>query len=284
MLRKKKYRSLPVDINAYAYVYHIFLNMYVQFNRYYSSYSQDRQIIHLYPGGGFKSELPRSVGRECTLISTQIFTTESLKKVPNPIIECLGGPFIRKHQKPKPKDINEGRLRICHTSLGDPEAKGGHIYIEIAETYHREYEKDDVVFYGVGNNIPESTHIVRRPPMPQKDLDEFYSEEVDILISPETGKLANGWPLGVEAITQGCLLFTTDRTNLNERSGFNYGDEIVIIDITNISCVVNAIRTLSLDRELLHKRSLEIQRKTFTLFGYEKQMGRIFECMDRHIA
>ena len=282
MLRKKKYRDVPLNINEYEFVYHIFLDVQIRFNQHYD-YPNHKQIIHLYPGGGFFGDLPPIVGTGSALISTHIFTTENLKKVPNPIIECLGAPFVLKNQKPKVKDVNKGELRICHTSLGDPELKGGNIYVNIAEAYTHKYKSDDIVFYSIGH-VPDSEYVEKIATMPQKDLDEFYNKEIDILISPETGKALNGWPLGVEGMVQGCILFTTDRTNLNERSGFNYGDEMVIIDIENISSVVEAIKTLYVDRELLHRRSIEIQKRTFQLFSYEKQMGKIFSFINSRIT
>jgi hypothetical protein len=286
LLRKKKFRNLPLNIvSEYDAIFHIFILLYYRFNAYFDC-SFSKQFIHLYPGGDFDINKPIRLMPNTKIITTQRNSTEYItSKYPKyEYIEVLGGPFYKKGEiiKQKPKNINPN-ITVCFTSMGDPIYKGTYIYIDIVTKYINKYPEDKINFCGIGS-VPQNENITVYPPMSQKDLDNFYYDNVDIILNLDTGLTFNGFPLGTEAMVQGVVLFTTDVHGLNQKNEFFYGEEMHKIDKNNIDYVLDKIHQLYSDRNLLHEYSIKIQQKTFDLFNYDMIMGRIFKWMDEWIS
>ena len=282
VLRHKKYRNNSFDINDYNIIYHIFLTCYCSFNNSFK-FVQDNQFIHLYPGGGVNSieQLQNLyINKDVKIISTQNFITTQIKKGKNKYINSFGGPFFNKNQQLKNKNFNENKLCICFTSMDDNYTKGGYIYVNIVEEFYKKYPNLNINFISIGN-CNFSNNITSYKPMDQNELSNFYYENVDILLTLNTNKGINGFPLGVEAGIEGCVLLTTDPHNQNIENNFNI-DNFYIIDTNDINNIVDKIALLT-NKELLKEKSIEIQNKLYELFNYNNTMVKIFDFIEHNI-
>lgn len=283
MLRLKKYRSTELNIKSYDAIYHIFLVCYVSFNKLYT-YPPNQQFIHLYPGGGFPDvKLINSIDKNARIIATHYFTNEHLQKFPkNKFITVYCAPIFDKNYQLKHKKINNGTLKVCFTSLGVAQQKGTLTYIKIVNHFLNKYKNENVEFFSVGL-VPDATNIKHFDPMAQYELDKFYYENIDIIFNLDTYVMFNGFPLGSEGMAQGSILFTTDPFDLNIKCGFNYGNEMVIINPENLDHIVDQIQYLNKNRNILNENSILIQNKTYELFNYQNTMGKIFKFIDDEI-
>lgn len=277
LFRLKKYRQAGFELN-YDFIYHIFIICFETFNTYYK-YDYNKQYIHLYPGGGRYYDIVKYPN--VNIISTQYFISNFIKisKLPNKYINIYGAPYIYKDELLIQKTINTKTLKICFTSLGNIIEKGADIYIKIAEKYKNMYPNDDIIFYGIGI-VPTSPIITKMNPLPQSELDIFYRDNIDIIFNLDRGNLLNGWPLGVEGAIYGALLLTTNNDNMNILNNYNF-NEFLLINSNNIDDIINKIKMLYIDRELLNKLSIELQTKVHHLFSFDRTMKLIFEFIQK---
>jgi hypothetical protein len=279
VLRHKKYRNNSFCINDYNILYHIFLMCYEQFNhRFY--FPMNKQFIHLYPGGGVLNENLEHlyINNDVKIVSTQNFITTQIKKGGNEYINSFGGPFFNKNQHVKHKIFNEKDLCVCFTSMGDNYTKGAHIYVNIVDEFYKKYLHLNIKFISIGN-CNFSNNITSYPPMNQNKLSDFYYENVDILFTLNTNEGMNGFPLGVEAGIEGCVLLTTDPRNQNIENNFNI-DNFYIIDTSDINTIIDKIALLT-NKDLLKEKSIDIQNKLYELFNYDNTMGKIFDFIEK---
>lgn len=279
LLRKKKYRTQPFRLNVYSVVFHIFLFCYTKFNQSYK-YNLARQIIHLYPGGGYRSlQCINKIPRQTKIISTQAFTKDHITKVTHHrFIHIPTGPYVDKGEEIKEKlhkPITEP-MNICFTSMGDPKIKGAHIYVQVAKLYKTKYPHDNAVFYSIGNGIP-SNHVIQKGSMSQKVMDQFYEQEVDVLFNLQHGLQIYGFPHGTEGLIRGCILFTTDEHDLTHRNGFTFESEVQIINHHNVSDIVERLHNVNLDRNRMYEMSRLSQQRALELFGYDNTMRKILD-------
>ena len=125
-----------------------------------------------------------------------------------------------------------------------------------------------------------SNNITSYKPMDQNELSNFYYENVDIILTLNTNKGINGFPLGVEAGIEGCVLLTTDPHNQNIENNFNI-DNFYIIDTNDINNIIDKIALLT-NKELLKEKSIEIQNKLYELFNYNNTMVKIFDFIENN--
>lgn len=292
MLRLKKYRNSDVDLNAYAGYYHIFVSSFdlLQRSLWPIRTNGSRNIVHCYPGGGFnfnEGMRPMKKYEGVTFIATQVFVTEVLQRdvlrwMKIKVIDIYGVPLLRKNEKfpVRSFDTEHNYLRVCFTSLGDPEMKGLPHYIELSNYFKRHFPLDNITFYLVGLRHKEygnDSNLVHIPQMSQANLNKFYQENVDIICNLDTTKYLNGWPLGVEAVLTGALLLTTDRFNLNERNRFYFNEGLFVADRNNLSEAASWIHRYVNDRRRLQRDSMIIQRLAFFLFNYDAQIQPIID-------
>jgi hypothetical protein len=272
---RHKSKSIEIDISSYSLVYHIFLNCYKDFNTAFA-YPFDKQIIHLYPGGGYLglSNL-NNIDSSVRLVTSQSYISKHIST--HTFNSVYGGPFFDKGDQIIYKEIKDKPLTVCFTSMGDPQEKGAFTYLELVQLYKITYPSDTTMFISIGN-CPQSEHITHYKPMDQNSLNEFYKEKVDVLINLDSGKALNGFPLGVEGAIQGCILFTTDVHKQNEENGFNI-DPFHIIHQSNLPDIITKIRCLC-DISVRQDRSRQMQQKMFDLFNYESTMGKIFKFIE----
>jgi hypothetical protein len=183
---------------------------------------------------------------------------------------------------PKQPSKKGSPLVVAFTSLGDVRAKGADLYVSIAQDYRRTFPNDDITFLSIGN-IPRSPAVQAIQPMPQADLLVFYRNTVDLIMSLERTDRENGWPLGLQAVLEGAVLFTTDKFGLKEANDYNFGDGIVIVSEGDEALVLNRLHSYVHDRELLRIHSWKLQERAFELFSFEKQMGTIFGALERKV-
>lgn len=215
------------------------------------------------------------------LIATQAFTRDYLSRAlpHNPMLEVFGGPFLTERaQLLRRAPHNRGRnLTVCFTSLGAVEEKGADHYVSIAEAYRARFGQDGVDFLGIGN-VPPSRAVTALQAMPQASLDVLYAR-VDIIFNLDRTRNLHGWPLGVEAVLRGAVLFSTDNYGLNEDNGFHFNDGYVRVIEGDLIATVDALHTYARDRALLSRHSAAVQARAAKLFGFSEQMGKIILAM-----
>ncbi len=94
----------------------------------------------------------------------------------------------------------------------------------------------------------------------------------------ETGKSFNGWPLGLEAVTQGCVLITTDP--LNSQELYNIEEDIFLV-CNNTEDFINKIHELVNDRpkmNLISEKAKNFLEKHITKNNQQK---RVLEFMKK---
>lgn len=304
LFRLKKFRGEEINcphppLSVYNFIYSIFIIPYLNFNeRFGNFFPHEKQFIHLYPGGG--SGCPPQIGdinvqkgtgrhgvslskvvnpnwKKSKWITTQNFLYEPLKQYnPDNIYHVYGGPFFYKETKLNRKTNFNNKINICFTSLGDIHQKGADIYIKIASMI----DDKDVKFFSIGN-CPNHKNIKHLNTMSQEKLSKFYRESIDIYIN--LTRSANGFPLGVEAAIEGCVLLTTDPYNSNVNNNFNI-DNFLILNINDIGSIIQKIIDLK-DINLRKKFSKHIQDKIYNLFNYENYMENgIFSIIEKNIS
>ena len=207
-------KSGVFDLSKYDLVHHIFLQMYVNFNSNFG-FPQEKQSIHLYPGGGYeKIEDVAKIDRKVKIIATQPYADRDLQEIGfENYINVWGAPMFHKGEDFVVKTFQEKKLNICFASLGSGKSKGEFHYINVCNEYKKIYPDDNVQFLSIGRSalFERNKYIITHPPRDYVALAKFYRENVDIYMNLETGMgLRNGWPLGLEAIAMGCLLLTRD--------------------------------------------------------------------------
>jgi len=277
MFQLRKHRQVPLDLRSYDAVYHIFLICFHIFSS-QVSYPRQKQYIHLYPGGGVSGPASLTgIHGSVNLIGTQHFITSYVKQLKwsNPYLESYGGSFMNRNEVVVPKRKNTGTLNICFTSIGLPDQKGVHIYAELIRRYLTLYPSDNIKFFCAGENyrITNATYLGL---LSQNELDVHYREKIDILLNLDTGIALNGFPLGVEGLIQGVILFTPDYHNSNRNNGFDFGPELQIIKVNETTDIITRLKVLHDNRDLLHNYSQRSQEKAVSLFRYEVVMEGIF--------
>ncbi len=272
-------RDIKFDVQNYKTVYHIFLSMYERFNTSFK-YSKSNQFIHLYPGGGLSGKNAISkIHKDTKVISTNNNTTEWLKAYKHiNYIDVFGGTLLPKNHVIKKKLKNDGTLTVCFSNMGVSTQKGAPVYKVMVDKYKSMYPNHDIKFISIGNCLP-SPHITNYNPMPIKELDQFYHDNVDVIVNLENGSAYNGWPLGCEAILQGVVLITTDVHNANKHAKYT-NDMLFIVEKSDTKAMIKAISSLYNNRDLLSSMSENIQNYSSNILSYENQQGRIFDYIE----
>jgi hypothetical protein len=282
LLRKKKFNNEIFSINNYEKIYHIFLMNYEKFNN-IINYPTKFQYIHLYPGGGLLNvNSLKNLDNNVNIISTQHNVTKFIENnnLKNNILKLYGGPFFYKGENIKRKIYNVDKcLTICFTSMGNLYEKGADKYVEIVNFFYQKYQNINVKFISIGNCF-DNEKIFKYQSMDQNSLSDFYYKTVDIIINLDSGKELNGFPLGIEAIIEGCLLLTTDVHNLNQTNNFNF-DDFVIINNNNIESIVDKLKYLHDNRDFLTEKSIYMQKKVYDMFNYDVYMKNIFKFFEQ---
>lgn len=287
LFQKRQYRDVffysgdGVNLDMYAKIYHIFLMNYRYFQSLFPHFPPDRQFIHLYPGGCFScADDILSIHPETRVICTQHFITSMFadrfpEKPLSMILNAYGATYFckgeaithRKNYKSK-----EDPLCVCFTSMGVGKEKGADDYLQIVDQYTTLYG-ETVYFISIGT-CPPHPHVTHYNAMTQHDLSLFYQTHVDVILNLETGFGFHGFPLGVEAAVEGCLLLTTDVRDSNQGNGFNL-DSFLILETPIVEQAIEKIRYLDLNREILQTKSIALQDRLFDLFCYDHMMHRI---------
>jgi len=304
LFRLKKFRGEEINcphppLSVYNFIYSIFIIPYLNFNeRFGNFFPHEKQFIHLYPGGGCGSppqiadiNVQKGTGRwgislskvvnpnwkKSKWITTQNFLYDPLKQYnPDNIYQVYGGPYFYKESTLKRKENFNKKMNICFTALGSPYEKGADIYVNIANSIN----DPDINFFSVGS-CPHGKNITQLNTVSQEKLSKFYYESIDVYIN--LTRSANGFPLGVEAGIEGCILLTTDPYNSNVNNNFNI-DNFLILNINDLGSIIQKIIDLK-DINLRKKLSTYIQDKLYNLFSYENYMENgIFSIIEKNIS
>ena len=239
-----------LDINSFDLVYHIFSHCYFSFNNNFKYKGFTNQFIHLYPGGGFNQYEPIAYNKHVSLICTHPVTSEFAKNNNYSHVDCWTVPLLNENYKfiNKRELLDKETLTVCFSSLGGGADKGDYRYVQIVNLYTKLYPNDKIKFISIGNCM-NSDKIEKYSTFDYRSLHNFYREKVDIYVNLETGIYPNGWPLGLEALTAGCALITTDVKNSYPMYTIKK-DSIQVCH--SVSDFVTKIRELSINRNHLY--------------------------------
>ena len=228
----------------------------------------------MYPGGGYSDKKSvDTIKSGVEVIASQQFISKHV--VNNELLNSYGGPFFYKGEQPRLKRFDNKNIAVCFSSLGNSEEKGGSIYIEIAKLYKQKYPDTDIKFIVIGV-CPKNEYVNQYlEPMGQSELSDFYYNNVDVLVSLDTGVRPNGFPLGIEGASEGCILLTTDVHNQNVLNNFNF-DPFFIVDRNNTGDISERIRKIESDPAFRKKQSEILQKTVYDLFSYTNTMEKIF--------
>jgi len=290
LLRLKKYRNVPFEMSEYESMYHIFIWSYLLYQKSYPQYLE-RQMIHLYPGGGCNTE---ELYIHLYQIPPQIKLVLTQSNVYNYVSGCFNNKIIKNVygatylQKDTPKRrkkmLSTLSFGVCFTSLGHPIEKGYVLYEEIVKMYVTKYPDDEIEFNACGNcdEYGKLDIIKYHSKLPQKELDEFYHNNIDVYLNLHQTDTFQGFPLGTEAVLQGSVLITSDMCQNNQGNGFNLTDDdgIFIRDPKNTEQIMKLIKCLYDDRIKCYELGMKAQDKAYELFSYENQQQKIFDFIE----
>lgn len=266
------------NLESFKLVYHIFLGGYFDFNNTFS-FPDKRQVIHLYPGGGFSPGQSIQIGPDASVVSTHPITSTEVARKGNPNLLCLTAPMYFRDELVVLPEHSQVQIGVCFSSLGYGKDKGAKKYRRIATLYKLMYPKSKVYFYSVGNGR-KSRFIKHYKPMAFTDLESFYNSHVDVYVNLSTKHAFNGWPLGLEAVKNGCALLTTDPDQVAE---FYNAHEYSIRPIKHTHQFISAIRRFEKDRTLLENQRRKNMEFAGNFASYEAQQGRIFGFINKLI-
>lgn len=274
-------KKTDFDLNCYDFIYHIFLMNYLSFNKNYQV-EKTKQFIHLYPGGGISDlKFVSLIDQNTNIISTHPLTTDIIKKL-NYLnyIELKCGTLMEKNDSffTRPIKKNNETLNICFSSMGVGDDKGNDTYYSLVE-YYKDFPEKNIKFFGLGN-VKKDNNIECHQPMDYKSLGKFYRDNIDVYINLETGKLLNGWPLGIESIINGSVLITTDVHNVHDRYFFQNSGIFVIETFMDL---IRTVEYLNDNKELLQHYSNIIQHNIEKYISYENNQEKIFNYIKKII-
>ena len=277
--KKREIYALCSDrFGDYDAVYHIFASCFSNFNNHFPGTPLERQFIHLYPGPGYLFQYV-AFPKETKIISTHPETTK-LYQDSHDTIECLISPQTTSKENITKKYFHEKpQMTVCFASVSKGELKGDAVYLNIVETYSNLFPNDNVNFISIGNC---ATHpkIKNHSPMDYVTLGNFYRENVDVYVSPETGLMPNGWPLGVEAAVTGSVLLTTDSRNTASKMGIPEPSFLVCRTVEDF---VNTIRRLYVDREYANLCSCNAQSFLLKHVSPSAQQEKILDFIRKNV-
>lgn len=288
MLRLRKYGNSMPSIDDYAAIHHIFLLAYTVMKTAMPLVRPERQSIHLYPGGGFFVGDNKSldVDAQVLLFPTQAYMLPYLNQhaPSNPVVEVFGGVFLPRGARKELKAAKSPSqpLGVAFSSLGDVREKGADLYVALAERFKERYPGDPAGFYGVGN-VPASPTVIHVPTMPQANLTAFYRSKIDVYFNLDRTDRRNGWPLGIEAVLEGAVLFTTEDKGMNAANNFKFREGLTIVTEGNEAPALALLHDYVQDRRKLALHSAAIQQRSVDLFGYAQQTGRIARAIKKRI-
>lgn len=294
MLRLRKYSNQPIfDMSEYRAYYHIFIMSYQAFKRSFPNTESRRHVIHLYPGGGFYPadqniyKVISDIEPDVFLLPSENFTVQFVEKyIPlNPFLAVYGSPLLKDGAIPiiKPLKSSDESIGVCFTSMGDVREKGADLYVRIAENYKQKYPNDNITFYGIGY-VPRSTAIVHMDGIPQRQLDLFYTDKIDIIFNLDRTYQRNGWPLGAEAVLRGAVLFSTDPVGMNDGNNYHFRNGYVEVQEKNMEKVINLLKQYVENRTLLLTHSHEIQARAFEIFSFGTTQEPILRVVESIIS
>lgn len=205
------------DLRVYDAVYHIFLTNYHTFNHRYK-FPESRQIIHLYPGGGFdyrQPEFKRPLPGTAGIIATHPLTSEIFANRHQLTLDAWTGPFWSPTSlastgtsQTKPPSMRDRPIVVATASLGKSEEKGIDRFNRLAAALSGNRE---IQFLCIGNALDGLRPNVKTiEAVDFLELENIYRNDVDVYLNLESGLKPNGWPLGMEAAKHACALLSVD--------------------------------------------------------------------------
>ena len=329
MLRKRTRRHEDLDFTFAHYdaVYSIFQVVFELLMAHGdSSLFSAPHFIHLYPGGGINvKQLCRRVHKiqqlqlylvvtmpnilemvqlHCSKVTTVVaWGPTSLPRDTSQTLSC---------QQQDPHAHQRSVLGVAMSSVGDDNKKGLGWFRDFMLLSMKMLPDANIHWYVFGQasrtslNITDTSgqptnHMLHKVPMlHQTDLDGFYAKKIHVYVNAETG--GNGWPLGIEAMLTGAVLFSVDHHNVSRLFGFHTMSltEQGVLQGTDVANFVllrsrggagsspqeaaSILARFYHNRDLLAIVSKRSQKSTCGLVAYERQQGVIFSAIDRAVA
>ncbi len=265
-------KDVTFDVSIFDHYYHIFLGSFLEFNSYFKI-PESKQTIHLYPGGGYTHEVPLRLSKSIGVVSTFPTTSKKLALAGVPHIDCWSVPLYMKNEHPSKKRLHNMPLRVCFASLGHGTEKGDKTFRWVARIMSTLFRHCQFEFISIGN-CSRSRFIRNIPPMSWRQLESFYAEHIDIYINPVSRRAANGWPIGQEAMKQGCVAVTYDVNNVAD---WFHAKDFQIQIAKNPLDIIKYLLMFNKNRHMLLETSVANQQFVNKYAGYDNQQRKIFE-------
>jgi len=240
-------------------------------------------VCKIYPGGGYGYDKDRMNKHLIEMrdngeraIATQAFITEHVNRFVQ-TLNVYGVPLVPPSSTFTNKVHNSrSNLNVCFTSLGFALKKGYEDYMSLVDLFAKRHRSSNIKFHIVGlkNVTSPLPNVVYHSVMAPQNLLEFYRTTIDVIAS--LPKIVNncdpdGFPLGGEAMIQGCIPVLCDPYNCNSHFGFNENEALVMrkFDIAKIENFILNLYRDPAKRQLMSKNVAEKSRR---LFGPEMQL------------
>ena len=252
-------------------------------------------VCKIYPGGGYfyddRLTAPYLIEMNKyneTVIVTQEFIAKSVGRYVTNMKKIYGVPIVTSDMPYIEKSsLNKNKLDICFSSLGFHPKKGFNNYLALAQHFLDQHKNLDITFHVIGISSASTqakllTNTIYHGIKTPNDLFAFYADTIDIIVSPivaltESGD-PDGFPLGSEAMVQGCIPILCDPHNANQQYGFN-DTESLIMPIFDLNKTETFIISLYNDTHKRHAMSLSIANKSRYLLGPEKQLYPVVDIL-----
>lgn len=250
-------------------------------------------VCKVYPGGGY---FGRCKGNDLNMLSLKVRNASAIVTQPfiynhaldflprENVLPIYGVPTVDTLDHPPyiPKALKPYQIDICFSSFGYNERKGMSSFIKLA-TYFSEHNDSSIsdvkIYFHICGMVGSSAlkNLTYHGVKPIKELIIFYSETVDIFVSPnvyDNRKEPDGFPLGTEAMIQGCIPIICDPLNCNiglSKDMFNENDSLVMTSFDfqkSIAFIIDLCKDPAKRLQMSHR----VAEKSRYLFGPEKQL------------
>jgi hypothetical protein len=291
-------KNRDFDFRAYDLAYSIFFGVRNE-NSFLVNQKWWPSVCKIYPGGGYlyNEQINSKLLKEMdlnneTAIVTQEFIAQTCSKYLKNVKKIYGVPIISPEMTFKEKVFSDNKLEVCFSSLGYNPKKGFENYISIARRFLEKHPDLKIKFHVVGipGTNPKAvnlSNITYHRIMPPNQLSSFYSNQIDVIVSPIVavveGGDPDGFPLGSEAMIHGCIPVLCDPHGGNQQFGFNETDSLVMVRF-NLDRTEQFLLSLYNDLKLRHSMSQAIAKKSQVVFSPEKQLNPVVDVLMTTVA
>ena len=285
-------KKTTINFSNYDIYYSIFLITRIHNDHILGHHS--RCITKIYPGGGYTYDYTNTMNylnlienKQESVIITQNFMNPFVKKYVKNVTLIQGVPLISHNMEKRYKTLTDKKkLDLCFTTFSLDSKKGFDNYVLLARHIYNNYPNLEICFHTVGawKNYPSAPqNMIFHGPMDPVLLDDFYYDKIDIITSfAKIDSDPDGFPLGGEAMIQGCIPILCDPHNANQQICIEDKYSLIIKGFDLIK-IVNFIIEIYGDCQKLNTMSKDVTDKAWEMFDPEVQLYPIADLFKNEI-